>query len=75
MVGLMGRPGRRPGLVKPRTTISIMLPVDVVEQINEISNTMGITRTRWFELVAKEALGEPTLVPERALAWGAELAG
>lgn len=71
----MGRPGRRAGLTKPRQNISIQLPVEMIEEINEMSDSMGISRTRWFELVAREALGDKAPVRRRTLAWGGELAG
>jgi hypothetical protein len=70
----MARKGPRPGRAIPKASISIQIPVTLLAAVNESANSLGISRAKWFELVASDAL-QPTEKPaRRRIVWGAELA-
>lgn len=58
----------------PKASISIQIPVALLDQINEQANSLGISRAKWFELVAADALEPVGPRPRRKIMWGAELA-
>lgn len=89
IVDPMARKGPRPGKTTPKATISLLLPVDLLEQINNQVNELGISRAKWFELVVSDVLvagvrsgyegyeDSPVRTQRagRQLLWGTELAG
>lgn len=71
----MARKGPRPGRAIPKASISIQIPVTLLDAINESANSLGISRAKWFELVANDALEPVEKKPaRRPIMWGAELA-
>lgn len=63
------RKGPRPGRVAPKASISIQIPVALLDQINNQANSLGISRAKWFELVASDALEPVAPKARRQLAW------
>jgi hypothetical protein len=70
----MARKGPRPGRAIPKASISIQIPVTLLDAVNTSANELGISRAKWFELVAKDALQPVEKKPRRQILWGAELA-
>lgn len=69
----MARKGPRPGRVAPKASISIQIPVELLDAVNASANELGISRAKWFELIARDALQPVERKPRRQLMWGAEL--
>jgi hypothetical protein len=70
----MARKGPRPGRATPKASISIQIPVDLLDEVNSSANSLNISRAKWFELVARDALEPVERKGPRQVVWGAELA-
>jgi hypothetical protein len=66
----MARKGPRPGRAAPKASISLMLPVELLDEINMQANSLGISRAKWFELVARDVLESKPVNSRRELVWG-----
>jgi hypothetical protein len=47
-----------------------MLPVELLDEINMQANSLGISRAKWFELVARDVLESKPVNSRRELVWG-----
>jgi hypothetical protein len=60
--------------VAPKASISIQIPVELLDAVNASANELGISRAKWFELIARDALQPVDKPVRRQIRWGASLA-